>query len=240
MTQEEKKIVLKECDEKLAEINLKKKQAENAWESNYNSKYRVRFTIGDFVDKVVTTKIGGGILIISGAAIYALSHSWALSIGVPAGAVVGDVALMAINCKKKMEYWQELGCHEKVKSGLEAEEYPYKIVSDYLKDGKKYLLHQYRRNLASSVVPVDEEADELDYLDIDTEGLSPLMIKALVEMKSETIELASEMKTSILNDINAMHTRIIESVASVSFLEEYQKVLKKYAPPVEETTLTSE
>ncbi len=228
MTQEEKDIVLKECDEKLAEINLKKNQAEQLWESNYNSKYRVRFAIGDFADKVVTTRIGEGVLIVSCAVLYTLSHSWSLTLGIPAGVVVGDIALMAINCKKKAEYWKELECHEKVKNGLEEESYPYQIVANYLRDGKKYLLHQYRRNLASSVVPVDDETDELDYLDINTLGLSPLMLMALTEMRTKTVELAKEMKSSLIDDITSMHTKLVESDVSIPVLEAYQKVLKGF------------
>lgn len=243
MIKQEKRMVLEECEQKLAEIDLKKEQADREWESIYNRNYRLSFTMEDIANKVVTTKVGGGILIVSGAAIYALSRSWALSIGIPSAggliAILGNVSLIVSNGKKKMEYWKELRYHEKVKNSLEEERYPYQIVSHYLKDGKTFLLHQYRRNLDSSTVPVDEEADELDYLDIDTKGLSPLMIKALAEMRAETVELSTEIKTALIDDINAMHTRIIEADFPVSFLQEYQKVLTKYAPPVESTTLTS-
>lgn len=175
---------------------------------------------------------------ISGAAIYALSHSWALTVGVPSGcalvAILGNVSLIAANSKRRMEYWKDLSFHEKIKNELEEERYPYQLVSDYLRNGKKFLLHQYRQNLEA-----DEESDELDYLDIDTTNLSPLMVRAISEMKAETLALAEEEKSALLVDINAMHTRIVESDFPVSFLQEYQKVLTKYAPPVESTTLTS-
>ena len=81
--------------------------------------------------------------------------------------------------------------------------------------------------------------NEFDYLDIDTTNLSPLMVRTISEMKDETLSLAEAEKSALLVDINAMHTRIVESDFPVSFLQEYQKVLTKYAPPVESTTLTS-
>ena len=245
MKKKEQELVLKECDEKLAEIDLKKEQADKAWECTYNSKYRIPFAVVDLADKVVTTKIGGGILVVSGAAIYVLSHSWALTVGVPSGcglvAILGNVSLMAANFKRRMEYWEDLGFHEKLKNKLEEERYPYQLVSDYLRNGKKFLLHQYRQNLDVATVNLgtDEESDELDYLDIDTTNLSPLMVRTISEMKDETLSLAEAEKSALLVDINAMHTRIVESDFPVSFLQEYQKVLTKYAPPVESTTLTS-
>lgn len=245
MQKKEQELVLKECDEKLAEIELKKEHADKLWEGTYNSKYRFPFAVVDLVDKVVTTKIGGGILVVSGAAIYALSHSWALTVGVPSGcalvAILGNVSLMTANSKRRMEYWKDLSFHEKIKNELEEERYPYQLVSDYLRNGKKFLLHQYRQNLDVTTVNLeaDEESDELDYLDIDTTNLSPLMVRAISEMKAETLALAEEEKSALLVDINAMHTRIVESDFPVSFLQEYQKVLTKYAPPVESATLTS-
>lgn len=244
MQKKEQEIVLKECDEKLAEIELKKDQADKAWECTYNSKYRIPFAAVDLVDKVVTTKIGGGILVVSGAAIYALSHSWALTIGIPSGcglvAILGNVSLIAANFKRRMEYWEDLGFHEKLKNKLEEERYPYQLVSDYLRNGKKFLLQQYRENLEVSTVDLNgEESDDFDYLEIDTTNLSPLMIRAIAEIKGETLALAEEEKTSLLADINAMHTRIVESDFPIPLLQEYQKVLTKYAPPLEPETLTS-
>lgn len=240
MTKEEKDIVLRECDEKEKEITLKKEAAEKLWESNYNKNYKFRFAVSDAFDKVLTSKVSTGVLIVAGAGIYALSHSWALTVGVPVGAGIlvnaGNVSLMVANVKKTMEYQTALRSHEQMKKDLEREYYPYKIISDYLRTGKKYLLHRYRQNLERYEW---EDIDELDYLDVDTAPLSPLMIKALAEMKEETKKLSEEMKSSLIENINAMHTSIMDSGMSIYLLEEYQKVLKKYAPIEESTTLTS-
>jgi len=237
MTQEEKQIVLKECNDKLEEIDFQRTKNEEYWEQYYNKHYRKMFLVEDILDRVLHSGFTGLVVVGSGMALYNTGHSVALSVGVPVGGYIAvgltDLIITFKSVHKKKDYWGQLRHHTEVQDQLEFSKYPYRIISGYLKEGDKSLLHQYRIHLEDKDVP------EFDYLDVDTTDLSPLMVKALEEMKSRTIELKEELQTSLVVDITTMHTSIMDSLETIPELEAYQKMLKKYVPKEEPATLTS-
>ena len=148
MTQEEKQIVLKECNDKLEEIDFQRTKNEEYWEQYYNKHYRKMFLVEDILDRVLHSGFTGLVVVGSGMALYHTGHSVALSVGVPVGGYIAvgltDLIITFKSVHKKKDYWGQLRHHTEVQDQLEFSKYPYRIISGYLKEGDKSLLHQYR------------------------------------------------------------------------------------------------
>lgn len=235
MTEEEREIVLNDCNRKLEEIEYQKKVEEHAWEACYHEKYKRRFALEDALGKVASSFITGLVICGSAFTLSKTGHSMAISFGVPIGAYAA-VGLSALgvtlaNTKKKKEYWQDLAIHTSIVEELDEENSLYKLISKYITVGDKYLLELYRESLKSKSLG----KEEFDYLDFDTTNLSPLMIKVLEEIKARSLQLRNELRDSILKEISLTQMQIAESTTiSIPELEEVQKMLKQHVPKTTE------
>ncbi len=205
------------------------------WENYYNKNYRVRFAIEGGLGNIASSSITGIVLVGTAGILSVTGHAMTVNFGVPFGvyATVGFSAIIATlaNIKKKSEYWKKQRDHHSIQNDYDEESYLYKLVSKYITMGDKYLLQLYRQSLEGST---SKEKDEFEYLDFDNTNLSPLMLKALEEIKIRLVELRDELRTDILKNIHFMQLQIAESTTiSISELEEVQKMLKQYVPKIQ-------
>lgn len=239
MTKEEKKIVLRECAEKIIEIESKREQVEKNWNNYYNKNYRFIFKSEDVLDKVSRSLVTGLVVFVSVVALQDAGHPPVLTLGGPLGGystvVFGSFLSTLVASKKRKKYEEELIEHANELDRIESEKNPYQMVSEYLTTGDSYLWYLYRENLEEKVGNYGK--DDLSYLEISSSNLTPLMVKTIEEMKTKTVTFQTELKSSLITNISTMYEEIRESDISVCGLEAIQKVLKQYVP--EEASLTS-
>lgn len=235
MTELEKKEALELCENKMKELTLEQQKNDSEWDQYYNEHFGRMTKCSQIVKKVGHSKITA--LIIAGGAIalFSTGQPVSISLGVPCGCVTAIGIAQALSKSRlslaiglDTDYWKKLGEHEDKNENIETQITSYNFIFQYLKYGDSYLLHYVR----DAIMRQNEfDLEYLEYFDISRDGLSPLLITVLAEMKEKVKTLRQSLREDLRKDIAQMSNQIAESDdISTRDLESIKKMLLQYVP----------